>query len=126
MNATHSMMTSRASDIDALFEVDMCPVLASLHREISRAIKSYKTVDHLAVMVGAIVAAVHALAVAGSSIPTGTGGMEALHGEITATVQAIAAAGTSKSSEGASQLSERGMSDLLVAAMAVEALALIS
>lgn len=125
MHTTHSMMTSRASDIDSFFEVDLCPVLASLHREVSRAIKTYKTIDHLAVMVGAIVAAVHALTVAGKSVPTGTGGMQALHKELAATVEAIAEAGTNKSSEGPSQLSQLGMCDLLVASMTIEELRLL-
>lgn len=115
LHDVHSML-DRGSDVSSFFEVDIIPVVSSFHREPQRALKTYKTVNHLAVMMGSITCAVHALLSKGSKVQWGDGGMKKFCDEMHESIQAIVGLVKEGKSESAS-LSPLGYSELLVAQM---------
>lgn len=119
-------MLNRGSDVATFFQVDLCPVLASLYREPSRAMKTYKSADYLAGMLATIASAAQALAVSGQQIPTGASGIDGFIKELAASITAIAALGkgekeTSAVSHGL-QLSKDGVCNLVCAQMILESM----
>ena len=120
LHTTYGML-DRGTDVKTFFQVDISPVLASFHREPSRAIKTYKSAEYLAGMISAIASAVCALDAAGKQIPTGSNGMEGLIKELTSAITAIAtlAKGEKEGSSNGLMLSKDGVCELVCAQMAV-------
>lgn len=125
LHATNNML-NRGTDVDTFFQVDLCPVLASLHREPSRALKTYKNVDYLASMIATIATAAQALAVSGQQIPTGANGIDGFIRELSASITAVAALGTGEKETGTMsnglQLSKEGVCDLVCAQMTLKSM----
>lgn len=65
------MVSNHGKDIDGSFEVDMTQVLMALNYEPNRAVKTYKSINHVALMLEVIASAVYALWVRQETIPTG-------------------------------------------------------
>lgn len=120
MHAAHSMLT-RGTDVGTFFQVDLCPAVATLHREPGRAAKAYKGADHLAVVIAAVAAAAAALAAAGEDVPTGDEGMAGLKRELQAAARAVVglAAG---GADGAAHLTGVGLAELVAAQMTIAAM----
>ena len=115
-------MLGRGSDVDSFFEVNLCPVVASLHREPARAAKTYKSADHLSVMVAAVAVAAHTLVAQGEEVPTGAEGVQELKRELLSAVEAVVALG--KGDENGSELilSSASVCNLVLARMSANAL----
>lgn len=125
LHETNNMLT-RGTDVATFFQVDLCPVLASLHREPSRALKTYRNADYIAGMIAIIASAAQALAVSGQQIPTGAHGIDGFMKELDASIAAVAALGkgekeTSTMSHGL-QLSKEGVCDLVCAQMTLKSM----
>ena len=78
------------TELQTFFQVDVGPAIASLHLELARALTIYKSADNLAVVLGAVVAAVTALVAGGEGVPGGEGGMHGLMAELNRALKAIA------------------------------------
>ncbi len=117
-------MLSRGTDVATFFQVDLCPVLASLHREPSRAIKTYKTADYIAGMISSIASAAAALDVSGKPIPTGSNGNDEFLKELTAAITSVATLGKGEKETGhhGLHLSKEGVCDLVCAQMTLKSM----
>jgi hypothetical protein len=120
LHTTNSML-GRGTDVKSFFQVDICPVLASLYREPSRAIKTYKSADYIASMIASIASASCALAATGQQIPTGAAGTAGFVKELTAAITTVAAfckgEKESNTTTGSLQLSKEGVCELVCAQM---------
>jgi hypothetical protein len=71
MHRINDIMVSQGKDVDGFFEVDMTQVLMALNYEPNRAIKTYKSINHVALMLEMIASSVYALAASQQAVPTG-------------------------------------------------------
>ena len=113
-----SSMLTRGTDVATFFEVPMCPVISSLHREPVRAVKTYKSLDHLAVMLAAVASASYQLVVRGEEVPTGPRGIEGLKEELRKAMAAVTTLAKS-GNDGEMQMSKEGVGELMVTNMTV-------
>lgn len=115
-----SNMLARGTDVDSFFEVPMCAAVASLSREPSRAVKTYRSLDHLAVMLAAVASAAYELTVRGEEVPTGPEGIEGLKRELNKALSAVAGLANGGGQGGVVQMSQSGVGELMVAQMTVK------
>lgn len=71
MHRINDIMVSQGKDVDGFFEVDMTQVLMALNYEPNRAIKTYKSINHVALMLEVIATSVSVLAASQQAVPTG-------------------------------------------------------
>jgi fumarate hydratase class II len=71
MHRINDIMVSQGKDVDGFFEVDTTQVLMALNYEPNRAIKTYKSINHVALMLEMIASSVYALAASQQAVPTG-------------------------------------------------------
>lgn len=109
------VMSTGTKDIETFFEIDVISILHSYTLDVSRAIKIYKTADHLALLVGVIAASLTKLVLTKQAIPVKRNDLEMVKKCVKSCVDAIYHQESATSN--ASKLSTHGSIFLSVASI---------
>jgi hypothetical protein len=82
-------MTVGSKDVASFFEIGVDAVLAAIVMDINRAVRMFKSADHVCLLVGALASSLDKLEIRGEALPTGTADVAGIKAAIKKAIDVI-------------------------------------